>query len=95
MCHPQLRILSIVHLVFFIRACMADRSTAANQAELGQFNGQHKVEPTGYPVGAAPVQYQGQPVAYQQYPQAGYQQPQAAYQQPQTTYQQPQPYATQ
>jgi len=78
-------ILSIVHLVFFIRACMHD-SAPVHQAELGHV-GIHKTEAnsTVYPAtGPAPVQY-GQPApgVYQQQP--AYGQP-APYQQPQQPY---------
>jgi len=79
-------ILAIVHLVFLMRACMADSgtTTAPHQAELGQVHGQHKVEAQTnvYPATTpTPVQY-GQP-------QPGYGQP-APYGQPQ-----PAPYGQQ
>jgi len=78
-------ILAIVHLVFLIRACLADSGTTApHQAELGQVHGQHKVEAQAnvYPATTpTPVQY-GQP-------QPGYGQP-APYGQPQ-----PAPYGQQ
>jgi len=68
--HAPNRILTIVNLVFLIRACLADNGTAThphNQAELGQVHG--KVEPQSnvYPVShPAPAAQYGQPAPYGQ-----------------------------
>jgi len=84
-------VLSIVHLVIFIRACLADKTAgvAPHQAELGQVQKPEATSTVYATTSPAPVQYQ-QPAQYQQAP-AQY--PQGAYQQPAA--QHPQPYVTQ
>jgi hypothetical protein len=74
----QNRILSIVHLVFLIKACLSDRSTGTHsQAELGAVGGTGKVE--SYPATTpTPVQYGQQPAPYGAPQQTPYGAPQQA-----------------
>lgn len=78
-------VLSIVHLVFLVRACMHDTGSTGNQAELGQVGaGKTEATSTVYPATQpTPVQY-GQPGVYQTQP--AYGQPAPAYGQPQQPY---------
>lgn len=74
--YPPPRILSIVNLVFFIKACLADAppATAAHQAELGQVKQDPISTPSPTPAAAAteyPTGQYAQPNPYpaeQQYP---------------------------
>ncbi|KAK0643315.1 hypothetical protein B0T16DRAFT_459480 [Cercophora newfieldiana] len=75
-------VMTIVNLVMFIKACVAD--PGSNNAELGNI----KHQPAAYPAAQYPAQpYGAQPQAYPQ--------TQAYPQQPAAPYGQPQPYATQ